>query len=184
MTLLFKSVTRAKWTKRPNTAPQKRGLPFIASGLGILLATACLAGCGSLPKPRPEWSQRSTVDTQGTSWARTVQPAAAEHPGSSGIELVRYGLDALSVRLALADTAERTLDLQYFIWLPDNAGRLLAERVLSAADRGVRVRILLDDIGGTASDEVLLALDSHTNIEVRISNPIANRRFRYLKHSL
>ncbi|MDB6068257.1 MAG: phospholipase D/Transphosphatidylase [Pedosphaera sp.] len=145
----------------------------------MLLATIVfLTGCGSLPKPRPEWSERRPVDTQGTTWAQTVAPQAAEHPGSSGVELVRYGLDALSARLALIDTAERTLDLQYYIWLPDSVGQLLAERVLSAADRGVRVRILLDDIGGTASDKVLLAMNAHTNVEVRIFNPIANRRFR------
>ena len=151
------------------------------SGLGMLLATiVCLTGCSSLPKPRPEWSERRPVDTQGTTWARTVAPQAAEHPGSSGVALLRYGLDALSARLALIDTAERTLDLQYYSWKPDSAGQLLAERVLCAADRGVRVRILLDDVGGSASDNILLALASHTNVEVRIFNPIANRTFRLL----
>lgn len=153
--------------------------------LGMLLAAIfCLTGCGSLPKPRPEWSERQPVDTQGTTWARTVAPLASEHPGSSGVALLRYGLDALSARLALIDTAERTLDLQYYVWLPDAAGQLLAERVLRAADRGVRVRILLDDIGGTAADNVLLALNSHTNVEVRIFNPIANRTFRKLSSLL
>ena len=149
------------------------------SGLGMLLATlVCLSGCGSLPKPRAEWSERKPVDTQGTTWARILASEAAEHAGSSGVVSLRYGLDAFSARLALVDTAERTLDLQYYAWLPDAAGQLLAERVLHAADRGVRVRILLDDVGGTASDHVLLALDSHTNVEVRIFNPIANRTFR------
>jgi len=155
------------------------------SRVGVLLATiVCLTGCGSLPKPRPEWSQHQPVDTQGTTWARTVAPQVVEHPGSSGVALLRYGLDALSARLALIDTAERTLDLQYYVWLPDAAGQLLAERVLRAADRGVRVRILLDDVGGTASDKVLLALDAHTNVEVRIFNPIANRTFRKLSSIL
>lgn len=145
----------------------------------MLLATiACLTGCSSLPKPRPEWSERHPVATQDSTWARTVASQSAEHPGSSGVALLRYGLDALSARLALIDTAECTLDLQYYVWLPDTAGNLLADRVLRAADRGVRVRILLDDIGGTAPDKGLLAMAAHTNVEVRIFNPIANRTFR------
>ncbi len=175
---------------KPSTPYQRIRSTFLGfllfpSGLGMLLATiVCLTGCTSLPKPRPEWSARQPVDTQGTTWARTVAPQAAEHPGSSGVALLRYGLDALSARLAVIDTAERTLDLQYYVWLPDAAGQLLAERVLRAADRGVRVRILLDDIGGTAADNVLLALDAHTNVEVRIFNPIANRTFRKLSSIL
>jgi putative cardiolipin synthase len=109
-----------------------------------------------------------------------VAEAAAAHPGFSGVEMLPYGLDALSARLALADTAERSLDLQYYMWVPDDSGRLLAERVFRAADRGVRVRLLLDDVGGSASDKSLLDLSSHTNIEVRVFNPIANRTFRLL----
>ena len=158
-------------------APPKRfGLPLF----GLLLIVISLTGCASLPKPSLEWSVRHPLETTNTIWARTVAPAAAAHPGSSGIELLRYGQDALAARLALADTAERTLDLQYYIWRPDASGQLLAEAAVRAADRGVRVRLLLDDVGGSASDEVLLALDSHTNIEVRLFNPIADRSFRTL----
>jgi cardiolipin synthase C len=148
---------------------------------GLLLAVAgLLTGCVSLPKPTPEWSERHPVDTQNTAWARAVAPAAAAHPDMSGIQLLPYGLDALSARLALADTAERCLDVQYYIWKPDPAGWLLLDHLLQAADRGVRVRLLLDDFGGSATDKVLLALDSHTNVEVRLFNPIANRTFRKL----
>jgi len=148
--------------------------------LPFLLLAVFLTGCASLPKPQPEWSIRHPVETTNTTWARTLASAAAEHPGSSGIELLPYGFDALAARLALADTAERTLDLQYYMWLPDASGRIAAERVLCAADRGVRVRVLLDDVGGSASDEILLALSMHTNVEVRIFNPVANRTFRNL----
>ncbi|HTY86091.1 MAG TPA: phospholipase D family protein [Candidatus Acidoferrum sp.] len=148
--------------------------------LGLTLVATALTGCTSLPKPSPEWNVRYPVDTQNTTWARTVAPAAAEHPGASEIQLLPFGLDALSARLALADTAERTLDVQYYIWTPDATGQLLTDRLLCAADRGVRVRLLLDDFGGSASDEVLLALDSHTNVEVRLFNPVANRTFRRL----
>jgi putative cardiolipin synthase len=157
-----------------------KGRPAVARASAALFLTAVLSGCGSLPKPRPEWSERHPIDTQNTSWAQTISPGAAEHPGSSGVKLLPYGFDAFSARLALADSAERTLDLQYYIWMPDNAGKLLAQHVLSAADRGVRVRMLIDDLGGTAADNVLLTLSSHTNIEVRIFNPVANRTFRKL----
>jgi putative cardiolipin synthase len=148
--------------------------------LPFLLLAFFLSGCASLPKPQPAWTIHHDVETTNTTWARTFASAAAEHPGSSGIELLPYGFDALAARLALADTAERTLDLQYYMWLPDASGRLVVEHVLRAADRGVRVRFLLDDIGGSTSDEILLALSSHTNIEVRIFNPVANRTFRNL----
>jgi cardiolipin synthase C len=148
--------------------------------LGIVLGVACVTGCTSLPKPSPEWSVRRTVDTENTTWARAVAPAAAAHPGASGIQLLQYGLDALSARLALADTAERCLDVQYYIWKPDPAGWLLLDHLLQAADRGVRVRLLLDDFGGSASDTALLTLSCHTNVEVRLFNPVANRTFRRL----
>jgi cardiolipin synthase C len=153
---------------------------LVPSRLGMLLLSGCLSGCHSLPKARPEWNERQKVATEKTTWAQTVGVAVEGHPGFSGIELLPYGLDAFSARMALADTAERSLDLQYYMWVPDDTGRLLAERVLRAADRGVRVRLLLDDVGGSASDKSLLALSSHTNIEVRIFNPIANRTFRLL----
>jgi putative cardiolipin synthase len=150
----------------------------VSSAFALLLAG--LTGCTSLPKPRAEWNPPSTVETTNTAWARALAPAIAEHKEASGIQFLTYGRDALAARVAVADTAERSLDVQYYIWNPDNSGRLLAERLLTAADRGVRVRLLLDDIGGSASDAVLLALDSHTNVEVRLFNPIANRFFRKL----
>ena len=144
---------------------------------GLFLVAAGLTGCGSLPKPAPNWSVRHPVDTTNTAWAHALGPAMVSHQGLSGIELLQYGQDALSARLALADTAERSLDMQYFLWRPDASGQLLAERVLRAADRGVRVRLLLDDVGGSAPDDVLLALDNYTNVQVRLFNPVANRTF-------
>lgn len=148
--------------------------------LGLLLAAAVFTGCAALPKPQPDWNEPRVVDTTNTAWARALAAAVGAHTNQSGIEFLGQGRDALAARLAVADTAERSLDLQYYIWKPDNSGRLLADRLLRAADRGVHVRMLLDDIGGSASDEVLRTLDSHTNIEVRLFNPVANRFFRKL----
>ena len=70
--------------------------------------------------------------------------------------------------------------MQYYIWHDDLTGRLFADALLRAADRGVRVRVLVDDVGTKANDNNLLALDSHPNIEIRLFNPVASRAFRGL----
>jgi putative cardiolipin synthase len=111
---------------------------------------------------------------------RALAPVIAEHPGLSGVYPLEKGTDAFAARMLLAAAAESTLDVQYYIWHPDDAGKLLANQLIQAADRGVRVRMLLDDIGTNPSDARLLALENHTNIEVRLFNPVANRTFRRL----
>lgn len=83
------------------------------------------------------------------------------------------GLDALGARLALMDRAERSIDVQYFLIKRDLAGLVFAGKLVEAADRGVRVRFLLDDVFTTARDESLLLLDHHPNIEIRLFNPVA-----------
>src|SRR5438045_244264 len=108
----------------------------------------------------------------------TLHQHVAAHPGQSGLHALPDGPDALAARLVLADAAERSLEVQYFIWSKDMVGRVLLERLLRAADRGVKVRMLLDDYGTAPSDAVLLAIDSHPNIEVRMFNPIAIRSLR------
>ncbi|MGB3460390.1 MAG: phospholipase D family protein, partial [Rhodanobacter lindaniclasticus] len=86
------------------------------------------------------------------------------------------GLDAFAARAASARLAGRSLDLQYYMWHDDLVGHLLAREVYAAAERGVRVRLLLDDINTKGLDPALLALDAHPNIEVRLYNPFRNRR--------
>ncbi len=109
---------------------------------------------------------------------------AAEHPGKSGFAIIRYGQPALAARVALADLAEKSLDVQYYIWEADPTGRILAERLVRAAERGVRVRVLLDDINLSGRDARIAALDAHPRIEIRIFNPFANRRFRVLDFAI
>jgi len=109
------------------------------------------------------------------------QEASDKHPGLSGFSLVSQGEIAFIARLAMADLAEQTLDAQYFIWDADTTGRILADRLLRAANRGVRVRMLIDDIYQTkGKDFTVAALDAHPNIEVRVFNPITNRGWRTL----
>ncbi|WP_127104004.1 phospholipase D-like domain-containing protein [Pararhodobacter zhoushanensis] len=104
-----------------------------------------------------------------------MEPLERAHPGLTGARLVPVDKDALTLRLALAHSAERSLDLMYYIWEDDLSGRLLAQAVLDAADRGVRVRMLFDDVNTLNRDPTYRALDRHPRIEVRLFNPIRNR---------
>ena len=108
--------------------------------------------------------------------AAGLAPMLAERPGESAFLPLPGGLDAMLARLALTREAEQSLDLQYYIWRDDFTGQLLMHAVLAAADRGVRVRLLLDDIGASPDDEVLLALASHPGVEVRLFNPLGWRQ--------
>lgn len=93
------------------------------------------------------------------------------HPNLSGHVVLDTGRQAFNARVALAGSAERALDAQYFIWNSDTTGKILAQQVLAAADRGVRVRLLLDDYGVGSKDRQLTALNTHDYIEVRVYNP-------------
>ena len=147
--------------------------------LAALLLLA-LGGCASLPPQAnrsPSYAIESGADTP---LGRDAARAAAPHAGQSSCLALPDGVDALLARLALARQAERSLDLQYYIWHDDLTGRQLAAALLHAADRGVRVRVLLDDLGTGADDAVLLALDAHPQIEIRLFNPVAARGARLL----
>ena len=102
------------------------------------------------------------------------------HPGLSGIVALPDGHDAFAARALLADAAEHTLDVRYYIWHNDMSGTLLYSALRRAADRDVQVRLLLDDNNTTGLDPVLAALDAHPNIEVRLFNPFRARRWRLL----
>jgi putative cardiolipin synthase len=95
----------------------------------------------------------------------------AAHPGQSGAYVLDSGEEALIARAWLADHAQHSIDVQYFIWSTDNIGILAAESILRAAERGVHARILVDDLLIDAPDKSLLALAKHPNIEIRIYNP-------------
>jgi putative cardiolipin synthase len=103
--------------------------------------------------------------------------------GESGYRILSVGVDGFLVRSQLIDAAERTLDLQYFIFRGDETGRLLTDALLHAADRGVRVRVLVDDGDTVAGDEQIIALDAHPNIEIRIFNPFVYRGHNKLRRT-
>ena len=120
-------------------------------------------------------------DAASTRLGQFFGPAVDAHPGLSGFSLLSQAREAFIVRLALADLAERSLDMQYYVWDGDTTGRIIIDRVMKAAERGVRVRLLVDDpFYNKASDPVKAALDAHPNVEIRLFNPASNRRWTRL----
>jgi len=115
-----------------------------------------------------------------TRLARAVAPQVARHPQHSGIHPLEDGLDAFASRYLLISMAERTLDIQYYIWQNDMSGRLLFSALLEAAERGVRVRLLLDDNNTNGLDETLIELNRHAYIQIRLFNPFSFRTLRAL----
>jgi len=141
----------------------------------LLLAITVVAGCASVPQDYPRTPSTAFEDHQSTAIGQYLADIASRHPDESGFALIRYGRNAFTTRLALTDLAEHSLDLQYYIWEADITGRIFAERLVRAADRGVRVRVLLDDINLKGRDAAVAALDAHPNIEIRLFNPFAHR---------
>jgi len=142
-----------------------------------LLAAAVLliASCATVPKDYPRTESTAFQFHESTSIGKELAGLAAQHPGESGVALIRRGRPAFTVRVVLADLAEQTLDVQYFLWGPDATGRILADHLMHAADRGVRVRILIDDVNLKDRDAGIAALDAHPNVEIRLFNPFAHR---------
>lgn len=151
------------------------GLSAIKAIVILPMLAVLLVGCASLPKDYPRTESKALEDYQSTTMGRRWSAVEAEHPGESGFGILRYGRNAFSTRIGMIELAEKTIDLQVYIWEADETGRILAERLIRAADRGVRVRFLVDDMGLGGTDEAIAAMDAHPNIEIRIFNPFANR---------
>ena len=128
----------------------------------------------------PRTASRAFDEPASTRLGQFFGPAAEERPGLSGFHLLSHGREAFIVRLALADLAERSLDMQYYVWDGDTTGRIIVEHVMRAADRGVRVRLLVDDPFYKSSDSVKAALNAHPKIEIRLFNPLTNWRWSVL----
>lgn len=141
-----------------------------------------MAACSDLPALEGRSVSSAYTDTADTKLGRAIQPLAARHPGKSGVAPLARGGDAFAARALMAQAAQRSIDIQNYIWHEDMAGTLLFDALLEAADRGVRVRLLLDDNNTVGMDETLAALDSHANIEVRLFNPFLHRSWRWLDY--
>ena len=144
----------------------------------VLLAALLATGCATLPPLEPRPQTHAIAATDDTRLGRAVTAAAAAHPGLTGVHPLPLPLDAFAARMVLAEAAERSLDVQYYIWHDDQTGNLLFEALWRAAARGVRVRLLLDDANTRGLDDTIAALDAHPGIEVRLYNPFVQRAAR------
>ncbi len=165
--------------------PQGYAMKLI-NGKGLQALVGCVAvlllgtGCSRLPPLEGRVESQALRDTGDTKLAQAIAPLTARHPGLTGIYELPDGRGAFASRALLINEAQRSLDVQYYIWHDDISGTMLLELLRRAADRGVRVRLLLDDNGVAGLDATLASLDASPNVEVRLYNPFVQRTFRPL----
>jgi len=138
-------------------------------------------GCASVPfdAPKPASYAFASSATANTFLGERVESLTAAHPNQSGFYLLDDGIDALAARLLFSARAERSIDAQYYLLHDDIAGHLFLAALLQAADRGVRVRLLVDDITTAGHDVDIAAFDAHPNLEIRVFNPFSRSRGRF-----
>jgi len=148
--------------------------------LGAIACALAMSACASVDFDHPKVPSRAFDRAEDPSLAPKVAAGEARNPGKSGFLLLEDGIDALSARLLLANRAKHSIDAQYYFLLDDVTTYAFLWQLLEAADRGVRVRLLIDDIHTAEYDRGMDALESHPNIEIRVFNPFARRRGRAL----
>lgn len=149
-------------------------IPF----LGLLLLL--INGCSSMPELPAKSIETAHPLATNSILYQTVKGALEQHPEQTGVFPLGDGVDAFVARLLLIESAVSSIDLQYYIYRNDETGRLLTWFLLDAAQRGVRVRLLLDDMTSADMDEQLIALARHPNISIRLFNPSIERNYRGL----
>ena len=145
---------------------------MLAAGFALLAS-----GCATQP-PGANFEKQSSVaieHPEDTRLGSQFAAAARTHDGASGFHILNAGIDGLLARVQLINAAEKTLDLQYFIFRGDTTGRIITDALLRAADRGVRIRVLVDDGDTVAGDEQILSLNAHRDVQVRVFNPFSYR---------
>ena len=149
----------ARCSSKPREMSRAKSLAL--GTLTLSLIAGLIAVSGGLPSLEGRRTSAAFLDTSATRLGRAIVPRAAAKPGKSGIYPLLDSRDAFAARVLLAQAAERSLDVQYYIWRKDLSGTLLFDALRKAADRGVRVRLLLDDSNTSGLDTTLAALDSH-----------------------
>jgi putative cardiolipin synthase len=153
-----------------------RALKFVYLIFVVLIASSC----ASLPTDYDAERTTAITDTKETALGLWSTSELMQYPGKSRLVPLIDGVDAFYARIALIKRAERSLDIQYFLWHKDVTGQVMLKHVLDAADRGVRVRMLLDDLDNQRLDPEWYALDTHPNISIRLFNPFVTRGFKYV----
>ncbi|KJZ48535.1 phospholipase D family protein [Pseudomonas fluorescens] len=137
--------------------------------LALLLLASLLGGCTTLNVPREPSQALPATDS---AFGRSIQAQAAPHQGQSGFRLLSDSAEAFTARAELIRKAQSSLDLQYYIVHDGISTRILVSELLNAADRGVRVRILLDDTTSDGLDRIIATLAAHPKIQIRVFNPL------------
>ena len=152
--------------------PKRRWAKRLGYFLFIILVGYLLAGfLYRLPDITDRTQSYAIDDGAVTSLGRVFTTELAANSGKTGVFMLKDGRNAFAARALLARKAEKSIDLQYYMYHQDTVGSLLTYEVLRAADRGVRVRMLIDDIYGNEDEDTWVALDAHPSIEVRLWNP-------------
>jgi len=154
----------------------------IVAVLGCIAAIVVARAVFALPAVTGRTDSTALLPPVAGPLALALADKSAGQIGKTGIAPLQNGADAFEARIVLADAAVSSIDAQYYIWRDDLTGYLLLDALRRAADRGVRVRVLLDDNGTFGLDPVLAALDAHPNIAVRLYNPFNLRRFKLLSY--
>ena len=147
----------------------------------ILLIMSLLTGC-TLPQNLAK--NDPPIQPLGTHWFEDDNLEKNLNQGLTAYLALDDAFLSIASRIHLIRQAKQHLDLQYYIWEDDTIGRMLLAELLKAADRGVKVRLLLDDQNGTQLDEQLKALSLHPNFSIKIFNPYKYRHLRALDYVL
>lgn len=138
-----------------------------------------IVACSSLPTDFDSVDSHAYTDTAQTTLGKIAAQVTGDRPEDSTMYLVSEGTEAFLTRMVLLSMAERSVDVQYFIWKSDLIGKLLMHQMIEAADRGVRIRMLLDDATlDSKTKTILFAMDQHQSIDVRIYNPFSSSGYR------
>jgi putative cardiolipin synthase len=165
------------------SASWKSPLKIIPTACVFALLVIVLVMSAKLPDVSSKQPSSVLMRTGETHLDQVIDPAVAQQSSdSSGVIPLSTGYDAFAARYLLAESAERSIDIQTYIWHDDTTGRLMFDAVHRAADRGVKVRLLIDDNNTSGMDPLLVMLDQHPNIEVRLANPFAQRDFRIIAY--
>jgi putative cardiolipin synthase len=148
--------------------------------IGVVLVSI-LNKIAGLPDIRDREPSQAITNGADTALGKMYTSKMDAHPDQNGIAELPRGLDAFAARAVLAEKAERSIDTQYYMWHQDTVGRFLVYSLIDAADRGVRVRLLVDDMYGSDGQDTWLAMDVHANIEVRLFAPYSRRQPKYLQ---